>query len=160
VHPVQSKYTRRQITARKAWPWVIGGLVALFIIAGLLGDEEQDDSQSSNDTPAKTSQPKRESKPDQSKPENPKPAQPKPTHAASGGGGGGEAGAGAGVGASAGVGAEGASATASDCAEGYDPCVPPYPPDVDCPDVDGPVTVTGSDPHGLDADNDGVACEV
>jgi hypothetical protein len=52
VHPVQSKYTRRQITARKAWPWVIGGLVALFIIAGLLGDEEQDDSQSSNDTPA------------------------------------------------------------------------------------------------------------
>jgi endonuclease YncB( thermonuclease family) len=45
------------------------------------------------------------------------------------------------------------------CAPGYSPCVPPYPPDVDCADVDGPVSVTGSDPHGLDADNDGVACE-
>jgi hypothetical protein len=37
--------------------------------------------------------------------------------------------------------------------------VPPYPPDVDCADVDGPITVTGSDPHGLDADGDGTACE-
>ena len=45
------------------------------------------------------------------------------------------------------------------CAPGYDPCIPPYPPDVNCPDVDGPIYVTGSDPHGLDADNDGVACE-
>jgi endonuclease YncB( thermonuclease family) len=45
------------------------------------------------------------------------------------------------------------------CAPGYSPCVPPYPPDMDCPDVDGPVRVTGSDPHGLDADGDGVACE-
>jgi endonuclease YncB( thermonuclease family) len=45
------------------------------------------------------------------------------------------------------------------CAPGYSPCVPPYPPDVDCADVNGPVTVTGSDPHGLDADHDGVACE-
>lgn len=45
------------------------------------------------------------------------------------------------------------------CAEGYTPCVPPYPPDVDCPDVDGPIRVTGSDPHALDADGDGVACE-
>lgn len=44
-------------------------------------------------------------------------------------------------------------------AEGYSPCVPLYPPDVDCPDVNGPVTVTGSDLHGLDTDNDGVACE-
>ncbi len=26
-------------------------------------------------------------------------------------------------------------------------------------DVDGPVTVQGSDPHGLDGDSDGVACE-
>jgi hypothetical protein len=43
------------------------------------------------------------------------------------------------------------------CAPGYDPCVPPYPPDVDCPEV-GPVTVSGPDPHGLDADGDGVAC--
>ena len=45
------------------------------------------------------------------------------------------------------------------CAPGYDPCVPPYPPDVDCADVNGPIYVSGSDPHGLDADGDGVACE-
>ena len=45
------------------------------------------------------------------------------------------------------------------CAPGYDPCVPPFPPDVDCADVDGPIIVTGADPHGLDADGDGVACE-
>lgn len=45
------------------------------------------------------------------------------------------------------------------CAPGYSPCVPPSPPDVDCADVDGPIRVTGSDPHGLDADGDGVACE-
>lgn len=44
-----------------------------------------------------------------------------------------------------------------DCEPGYDPCVPRYPPDLDCADV-GPVTVTGADPHGLDRDGDGVAC--
>ena len=43
------------------------------------------------------------------------------------------------------------------CAPGYSPCIPSYPPDLDCADT-GPVTVTGSDPHGLDADGDGVAC--
>lgn len=48
---------------------------------------------------------------------------------------------------------------AGGCAPGYDPCTPPYPPDLDCADVGGPITVTGSDPHGLDADNDGTACE-
>ena len=48
-------------------------------------------------------------------------------------------------------------ASGTGCAPGYSPCIPPYPPDLDCPDV-GPVTVSGSDPHGLDADNDGVAC--
>ncbi|MFN8191328.1 MAG: thermonuclease family protein [Nocardioidaceae bacterium] len=47
----------------------------------------------------------------------------------------------------------------SGCAPGYSPCVPPYPPDLDCADLDGPIRVTGSDPHGLDADGDGVACE-
>ncbi|WP_183099937.1 thermonuclease family protein [Nocardioides pelophilus] len=47
----------------------------------------------------------------------------------------------------------------SGCAPGYSPCVPVYPPDVDCSDVDGPISVTGSDPHGLDADGDHVACE-
>jgi hypothetical protein len=32
---------------------------------------------------------------------------------------------------------------------------------VDCADVDGPIYVTGRDPHGLDGDGDGdgVACE-
>lgn len=45
------------------------------------------------------------------------------------------------------------------CAPGYNPCLPPYPPDVDCADVAGPVRVRGLDPHGLDADDDGVACE-
>jgi endonuclease YncB( thermonuclease family) len=52
-----------------------------------------------------------------------------------------------------------AEGPAAGCAAGYSPCVPPYPPDVDCADVDGPIAVTGSDPHGLDADGDGVACE-
>ncbi|HWM73994.1 MAG TPA: thermonuclease family protein [Nocardioides sp.] len=47
----------------------------------------------------------------------------------------------------------------ANCAPGYQPCVPPYPPDLDCPDVNGPIHVSGSDPHGLDADGDGVACE-
>ncbi len=45
------------------------------------------------------------------------------------------------------------------CASGYNPCVPPYPPDVDCADVGQPVRVTGSDPHGLDADGDGHGCD-
>ncbi|MQA85193.1 MAG: hypothetical protein GEV03_11365 [Streptosporangiales bacterium] len=45
------------------------------------------------------------------------------------------------------------------CAPGYSPCVPPYPPDKDCQDVLGPVIVTGSDPHDLDRDGDGIACE-
>ena len=47
----------------------------------------------------------------------------------------------------------------SGCAPGYTPCAPPYPPDVDCAEVNGPIHVSGSDPHGLDADGDGVACE-
>lgn len=42
---------------------------------------------------------------------------------------------------------------------GYAPCLPAYPPDLDCADVDGPVRVTGEDPHGLDRDGDGIACE-
>jgi endonuclease YncB( thermonuclease family) len=51
-----------------------------------------------------------------------------------------------------------------DC-QGYDPCLPPGP-DVDCaggsgdgPRYVGPVTVTGSDPYGLDSDGDGRGCE-
>jgi micrococcal nuclease len=38
-------------------------------------------------------------------------------------------------------------------------CVPPFPPDADCADVGARVQVTGADPHGLDADGDGVGCE-
>ena len=45
------------------------------------------------------------------------------------------------------------------CAAGYNPCVPPFPPDRNCDDADGPIIVTGSDPHELDSDGDGVACE-
>lgn len=48
---------------------------------------------------------------------------------------------------------------AGDCDPSYNPCVPSYPPDLDCDEVDGPVTVTGGDPHRLDADNDGEGCE-
>lgn len=47
----------------------------------------------------------------------------------------------------------------SSCAPGYTPCIPSYPPDLDCADVDGPLTVTGRDPHGLDGEGDGFACE-
>ena len=47
----------------------------------------------------------------------------------------------------------------SGCDPGYDPCVPAYPPDLDCDDIDGPVHVTGSDPHGFDADGDGTGCD-
>lgn len=53
----------------------------------------------------------------------------------------------------------GGSPGGAGCEPGYHPCVPSYPPDVDCADLDGPITVSGSDPHHLDADGDGVACE-
>ena len=48
---------------------------------------------------------------------------------------------------------------AGDCDPNYSGCVPSYPPDVNCPEVDGPVEVTGSDPHGLDRDGDGIGCD-
>lgn len=51
------------------------------------------------------------------------------------------------------------STAGSSCAPGCDPCIPPFPPDLDCSDVDGPIRVTGDDPHGLDRDGDGIACE-
>jgi hypothetical protein len=52
------------------------------------------------------------------------------------------------------------------CTPGYDPCVP-VASDVDCaggsgdgPEyVDGPISVTGSDPYDLDRDGNGVGCE-
>ena len=50
------------------------------------------------------------------------------------------------------------NAPGDDCAEGYDPCVPPYPPDVDCADLSGPYRVSRPDPHRLDPDGDGEAC--
>jgi Flp pilus assembly pilin Flp len=49
------------------------------------------------------------------------------------------------------------------CDPGYSGgCVPPYPPDIDCSDfaalgLSG-ITVTGSDPHHLDPDGNGIAC--
>ena len=46
------------------------------------------------------------------------------------------------------------------CLPGYQgACVPPPPPDYDCSDFDAPITVTGSDPHHLDNNHDGIACE-
>ncbi len=54
----------------------------------------------------------------------------------------------------------------SNCTPGYSPCLPPAS-DYDCASgegdgpkyVDGPIEVTGSDPYGLDGNNDGVGCE-
>jgi endonuclease YncB( thermonuclease family) len=51
------------------------------------------------------------------------------------------------------------SAGGGNCDPGYDPCIPPYPPDLDCSDVDGPIRVLGDDPHGFDADGDGIGCD-
>jgi hypothetical protein len=55
--------------------------------------------------------------------------------------------------------------TTPNCTAGYSPCLPPAP-DYDCaggsgdgPRYTGFVRVTGSDPYGLDADNDGYGCE-
>ena len=54
---------------------------------------------------------------------------------------------------------------AAGCTAGYSPCLPPAS-DYDCsggsgdgPKYTGYVTVTGSDPYGLDADGDGAGCE-
>lgn len=40
-------------------------------------------------------------------------------------------------------------------------CIPPPPPDLDCADITGrkPLRVVGADPHRLDGDDDGLACE-
>jgi resuscitation-promoting factor RpfB len=53
----------------------------------------------------------------------------------------------------------------SNCTPGYSPCLPPAS-DYDCaggtgdgPEFTGPVRVTGSDPYGLDSDNDGFGCQ-
>ncbi len=56
----------------------------------------------------------------------------------------------------------GSSGGGSDCMSGYSPCLPVRS-DLDCDDVvamgKAPVGVRGSDPYGLDGDNDGVGCE-
>lgn len=48
-----------------------------------------------------------------------------------------------------------------DCHPAYTPCVPPPEPDLDCGDVDGPITVDHrhGDPHRFDGDGDGTGCE-
>ncbi len=48
-----------------------------------------------------------------------------------------------------------------DCDPSYpDFCIPPPPPDLDCPDIGRTdFTVVGADPHRFDADNDGIGCE-
>ena len=58
-----------------------------------------------------------------------------------------------------------AVSTGSGCTPGYSPCLPPAS-DYDCaggsrdgPKYTGYVTVTGSDPYGLDSDGDGAGCE-
>lgn len=39
-------------------------------------------------------------------------------------------------------------------------CIPPYPPDLDCDEIPyRNFQVSGPDPHGFDADHDGVGCE-
>jgi micrococcal nuclease len=39
-------------------------------------------------------------------------------------------------------------------------CIPPPPPDLDCPDIASKdFAVLPPDPHGFDADSDGVGCE-
>lgn len=57
------------------------------------------------------------------------------------------------------------SSSGSGCTPGYSPCLPPAS-DYDCaggsgdgPKYTGYVTVTGSDPYGLDSDGDGAGCE-
>jgi hypothetical protein len=54
---------------------------------------------------------------------------------------------------------EPAQSESPECDPNYVPCVPPHPPDVNCPDIGHEVQVVGSDPHGLDGDNDGTGCD-
>lgn len=47
------------------------------------------------------------------------------------------------------------------CSKDYKECVPNYPPDVNCPQLKhlGLIHVIGADPHRLDKEGDGLACE-
>jgi micrococcal nuclease len=53
------------------------------------------------------------------------------------------------------------AAPAADCHPSYpDVCIPPAPPDLDCPEIPyRQFTVVGADPHGFDGDRDGIGCE-
>jgi micrococcal nuclease len=56
----------------------------------------------------------------------------------------------------------GEEATAqTDCDDSYpDVCIPPPPPDLDCPEVEYTnFRVLSPDPHGFDRDRDGIGCE-
>ncbi len=60
------------------------------------------------------------------------------------------------------VAAASTSAKATSCDRSYpDYCIPPPPPDLDCPDIRGkkPFRVRRPDPHHFDRDRDGWACE-
>lgn len=50
---------------------------------------------------------------------------------------------------------------AQNCDPSYpDVCIPPAPPDLNCPDVNyRRFKVVGADPHGFDRDHDGIGCE-
>ena len=51
-----------------------------------------------------------------------------------------------------------AGRTSGNCNPNYSPCIPnTY--DLDCGDIRMRVSVIGSDPYRLDADNDGIGCE-
>lgn len=54
-----------------------------------------------------------------------------------------------------------ASDKQDNCDASYpDFCIPPPPPNLNCPDIpQKKFTVTGSDPHGFDRNNDGIGCE-
>ena len=47
----------------------------------------------------------------------------------------------------------------ANCDPNYDPCIPPFPPDLDCADIGQSVSVIGGDPHGLDREGDGLGCK-
>ncbi len=52
------------------------------------------------------------------------------------------------------------TSTSSNCNPNYSGiCIPKDSPDLDCADIGGSVRVTGSDPHRLDRDGDGIGCE-
>jgi len=54
------------------------------------------------------------------------------------------------------------AAPVNNCDSSYpDICIPPYPPDLDCDEIFySNFRVIGDDPHGFDADFDGIGCEV